>query len=202
MAGSWPFTNYRSSVCLCLSRTWTTTKMAAPPMHQTSHSRWQDPWRRLQLDKLNPSHWFNFGLKGLIGIGGLMLLGLLSVIWLKRLITWETNCCKTEKFLNTFFIKNKKGEDMGNFEDSQSLLKRSSHCSFCATALREITTVQKDTCWTTLFSLCMGPGRPSPKSSMFGTWARNHSNMTANPSTEVQGNLETGTYSFLLVCTA
>jgi hypothetical protein len=45
------------------------------------------PMKRLQLDKLNPSHWFNFGLKGLIGIGELMLLGLLSIIWLKRLIT-------------------------------------------------------------------------------------------------------------------
>jgi hypothetical protein len=46
------------------------------------------PMKRLQLDKLNLSHWFNFGLKGLIDIGGLMLLGLLSIIWLiKRLIT-------------------------------------------------------------------------------------------------------------------
>jgi hypothetical protein len=32
------------------------------------------------LDKLNPSHWFNFGLKGLICIGGVMLLGLLLII--------------------------------------------------------------------------------------------------------------------------
>jgi hypothetical protein len=38
------------------------------------------------LDKLNPSHLFNFALKGLIDIGGLMLLSLLSLIWLKRLI--------------------------------------------------------------------------------------------------------------------
>jgi hypothetical protein len=64
----------------------------------------------MHLLGLNPSHWFNFGFKGLIGIGGLMLLGLLSIIWLKRLITQETNHCKKEKFLNTFFIKNKKGE--------------------------------------------------------------------------------------------
>jgi hypothetical protein len=49
------------------------------------------------LDKLNPSHWFNFGLKVLIGIGGLMLLSLLSIIWLKRLITSETNCHKKKK---------------------------------------------------------------------------------------------------------
>jgi hypothetical protein len=30
------------------------------------------PMRRLWLDKLNPSHGFNFGHKGLIDIGGLM----------------------------------------------------------------------------------------------------------------------------------
>jgi hypothetical protein len=65
--------------------------------------------KRLQLNKLNPSHWFNFGLKGLIGIGELMLLGLLSIIWLKRLITRETNHHNKEKFLNAFFIKNLKG---------------------------------------------------------------------------------------------
>jgi hypothetical protein len=41
------------------------------------------PMKRLQLDKFNSSYWFNFGLKGLIDIGGLMLLGLLSIIWLK-----------------------------------------------------------------------------------------------------------------------
>jgi hypothetical protein len=40
------------------------------------------PMKRLQLDKHNLSHWFNFGLKGLTGISGLMLLGLLSIIWL------------------------------------------------------------------------------------------------------------------------
>jgi hypothetical protein len=45
MAGTWPFTNYRSKVCLCLSRTWMTTKMAASLMQQTSHSHWWDPWR-------------------------------------------------------------------------------------------------------------------------------------------------------------
>jgi hypothetical protein len=38
------------------------------------------PMKRLWLDKLNPSHWFNFGLKVLIGIGGLTLLGILSII--------------------------------------------------------------------------------------------------------------------------
>jgi hypothetical protein len=80
------------------------------------------PMKRLRLDKLNSSHWFNFGL---IGIGGLMLLGLLSIIWLKRLITQETNCHKKEKFLNAFFIKNKKEGDVGNPQDPQSLLERS-----------------------------------------------------------------------------
>jgi hypothetical protein len=77
------------------------------------------------LDKLNPSHWFNFGLKGLIGIGGLMLLGLLNIIWLNRLITRETNCHKKEKFLNGFFIKNKNGGDVENPQDPQSLLENS-----------------------------------------------------------------------------
>jgi hypothetical protein len=125
MAGTWPFTNYRLKIRLCLSRTWTTTKMVASPMHQTSHSCLRDPWRRLQLDKLNSSHWFNFGLKRLKGIGGLMLLGLLNIIWLKRLITLETNCHKKEKFLYTFFIKNKNGGDVWNPQDSQSLLERS-----------------------------------------------------------------------------
>jgi hypothetical protein len=52
------------------------------------------PMKRLQLDKLNLSNWFIFGLKGLIGIRGLMLLGLLSITWLKRLISQETNCYK------------------------------------------------------------------------------------------------------------
>jgi hypothetical protein len=73
------------------------------------------------LDKLNPNHWFNFGLKELIGIGGFMLLSLLSITWLKRLITRETNCHKKEKFLNALFIKNKKGGDVGNPQDPQSL---------------------------------------------------------------------------------
>jgi hypothetical protein len=49
------------------------------------------------LDKLNPSHWFNFGLKGLIKIGGVMLLGLLSIIWLK-IITQKSNRCKKKNF--------------------------------------------------------------------------------------------------------
>jgi hypothetical protein len=39
---------------------------------------------KILAGKLNPSHWFNFGLKGLIDIGGLMILGLLSIIWLKK----------------------------------------------------------------------------------------------------------------------
>jgi hypothetical protein len=73
------------------------------------------PMKRLQLDKLNLSR-FNFGL---------MLLGLLSTIWLKRLITHETNHHRKEKFLNTLFIKNKKGGDVGNPQDPQSLLERS-----------------------------------------------------------------------------
>jgi hypothetical protein len=77
------------------------------------------------LDKLNPSHWFNFGLKGLIGISGLMLLGLFSIIWLKRLITRETNHHKKEKFLQAFFIKNKKGGNIGKSQDPQSLLEKS-----------------------------------------------------------------------------
>jgi hypothetical protein len=81
------------------------------------------PMKRLWLNKLNPSQWFNFGLKGLISIGGFMLLGLLSIIWLKRLITQETNCHTKEKFLNTFFIKNKKRGDVGNPQDPQSLWK-------------------------------------------------------------------------------
>jgi hypothetical protein len=50
-------------------------------------------------------------------MGGLMLLGLLSIIWLKRLITLESNHHKKEKFLNTVFIKNKKGGDVGNSLD-------------------------------------------------------------------------------------
>jgi hypothetical protein len=54
-----------------------------------------------------------------------MLLGLLSIIWLKKLITRETNHCKKEKFLNAFFIKNKKGGDVGNPQDPQSLLEKS-----------------------------------------------------------------------------
>jgi hypothetical protein len=45
MAETWPFTNYRSRLCLCLSRTWTMTKMAASPMHQISNSHLWDPWR-------------------------------------------------------------------------------------------------------------------------------------------------------------
>jgi hypothetical protein len=53
-----------------------------------------------------------------------MLLGLLSIIWLKKLITGETNRRKKEKFLNAFFIKNKKGGDVGNPQDPQSLLER------------------------------------------------------------------------------
>jgi hypothetical protein len=56
------------------------------------------PMKRLWLDKLNPSHWFNFGLTGLIDIGGLMLLGLLSIIWLKRLIIRETKHPKKKNF--------------------------------------------------------------------------------------------------------
>jgi hypothetical protein len=155
------------------------------------------------LNKLNPSHWFHFGLIGLIGIGGLMLLGLLSIIWLKRLIMWENNHHKKEKSLNAFFIKKKKRQgDMDNSQDPQSLLEEWSHCSFCATALREIATVQEDSCWIPLFSLCMRPGRPSSKNMMFRTWARSHSNVTANPSSEVKGNLGTARYSFLLFCTA
>jgi hypothetical protein len=39
--------------------------------------------------------------------------------------------------------------------------KEWSHCGFCATTLTEIATVQKDSCWTTLFSLCVGLGKPS-----------------------------------------
>jgi hypothetical protein len=80
--------------------------------------------------------------------------------------------------------------------------KEQSHCSFRATALREIATIQEDSCWTPLFSLCMGPGRLSTKSMMFHTWARSHSNVTANPSTEVKGNLGMTMYSFLFFCTA
>jgi hypothetical protein len=45
MAGTWAFTNYMSRICLCLSRTWMITMKAASPMHQTSHSHGQDPWR-------------------------------------------------------------------------------------------------------------------------------------------------------------
>jgi hypothetical protein len=81
--------------------------------------------KSIWLDKLNPSHWFNFGLKGLIGIGGLMLLDLLGIIWLKRLNTQETKYHKKEKFLNAFFIKNKKGRDVGSPQDPQSLLEKS-----------------------------------------------------------------------------
>jgi hypothetical protein len=43
----------------------------------------------------------------------------------KKLIIWETNHCKKEKFLNAFFIKNKKGGDVGNTQDPQSLLEKS-----------------------------------------------------------------------------
>jgi hypothetical protein len=57
------------------------------------------------LDKLNPSHWFNFGLKGLTGMGGLMLLGLLSIIWLKKLITQKGNRHKKENISKYFFHK-------------------------------------------------------------------------------------------------
>jgi hypothetical protein len=65
-------------------------------------------------------------LKGLIGIGGLMLLGLLSIIWLKRLITQETNHHKKRKISQYFFHKKmKKGGDVGNPQDPQSLLERS-----------------------------------------------------------------------------
>jgi hypothetical protein len=32
---------------------------------------------------------------------------------------------KKEKFLNTFFINNKKGENVGNSQDPQSLLEKS-----------------------------------------------------------------------------
>jgi hypothetical protein len=48
MAGTWPFTNYRSSIGLCLSRTLTMTKMAASLMQQTM--------KRLRLDDLPWSH--------------------------------------------------------------------------------------------------------------------------------------------------
>jgi hypothetical protein len=44
----------------------------------------------------------------------------------------------------------------------------------------------------------MGLGKPCPKNMMFCTWASSHNNKTANPSTEVKGNLGTATYSFLL----
>jgi hypothetical protein len=54
-----------------------------------------------------------------------MLLGQLSIILLKRLITLETNHCKKGKFLNRFFIKNKKGGDVGNPQNPQSLLEKS-----------------------------------------------------------------------------
>jgi hypothetical protein len=57
------------------------------------------------LNKLNPIHWFNFGLKGLTRIGGLMLLCLLSIIWLKRLITHEINHFKKRKISKHFFCK-------------------------------------------------------------------------------------------------
>jgi hypothetical protein len=81
---------------------------------------------RLWLDKVHRSHWFNFGLKGLIGIGGLML---------KRLITQETACHKKEKFLNTFFIKNiKRGRCEKLSGPPKPLGKERSHCSFCARA--------------------------------------------------------------------
>jgi hypothetical protein len=35
------------------------------------------------------------------------------------------NCHKKEKFLKVFFIKNKKGGDVGNPQDLQSLLEKS-----------------------------------------------------------------------------
>jgi hypothetical protein len=40
-------------------------------------------------------------------------------------ITQDTNCHKKEKFLNIFFIKNKKGGEVGNPQDPQSFLERS-----------------------------------------------------------------------------
>jgi hypothetical protein len=55
--------------------------------------------KKLWLDKFNPSHWFNFGRKEL------MLLGLLSIIWLKRLITQETNHHKKQKNISKLFHK-------------------------------------------------------------------------------------------------
>jgi hypothetical protein len=58
--------------------------------------------------------------------------------------------------------------------------KEQSYCSFCSTALREIATVQEDSCWTLLFFLCMELGRPSSKDMMFRTWARSRSHVTAN----------------------
>jgi hypothetical protein len=42
------------------------------------------PMKRLQLNKLNLSRWFNFVQKGLIGIVGLIFGGLLSIICLKK----------------------------------------------------------------------------------------------------------------------
>jgi hypothetical protein len=66
--------------------------------------------------------------------------------------------------------------------------KEWSHCSFCAIALREIAAVQKDSCWKTLFSFCVGLGKPGPKNIMFHIWAFSHSHVTANPSTEIKEN--------------
>jgi hypothetical protein len=107
-------------------------------------------------------------------------------------------------FVNKFILNNvhsiKLKEIVGNPQDTQNLLEKSKVTVVCATALREVATVQEDSCWSPLFSLCVGPGRPENR--ILCTWAHSHSNVTANPSPEFKGNLRTTTYSFLLHCTA
>jgi hypothetical protein len=84
----------------------------------------------------------------------------------------------------------------------KTLGKEQSHCSFCARGLREDCNSSRGQLLNSPFSLCVGPGRPSPKNMMFFTWAHSHSNVTNNPSTKVKEDLGTPTYSFRLVCTA
>jgi hypothetical protein len=94
------------------------------------------------------------------------------IIWLKtykmsqfskfldwKLKIWDLGCLKIIAMLFTICCV-LGGKPSG---PPKPLGKEQSHCSFCATVLRETATVQKDSCWTPLFSLCMESGKPGQR---------------------------------------
>jgi hypothetical protein len=52
--------------------------------------------------------------------------------------------------------------------------KEQSHCSFCATSLREIEKVQEDSCWAPPIHSLRGTRKTRSQNMMFCTWARGH----------------------------